>query len=644
MILPLKKKYFYFLTIPFLILLFLFSGSGKGFSQELSDTLGEVKIINRKKGLRTSDERLRDFSPGLKIVSLDSQTLAQYQMQSVQSLLQQQSPVFIKSYGVNGLATLNIRGASAAQSLVFWNGMPVNNAASGIADVSLLPVSMMNQVHLAYGSSSALFGSGNVGGALLLETAAPEFKNRKKYELALGAGSYGQYQGSGRLELGFKKLILTTDVFLQTARNDFRYEDDFNDKKQTGNAALKSIALQQSIALKAGEKNVFRLIAWYQDYYREIPAALFESSSMKNRNDESFRILLDWNHFSRAGKTYIKTGFSKENFLYDDAAVNLHTSNEILQVYAEAGWKKNISSRHQMLIFTPIEIAYMPFSDKKYSKSALAAAFSYSSPNNRFVGAFNGRLESIQTNLVFLPGINASFEGFRGLNFKANIQKTYRAPTLNELYFNPGGNENLKPENGWSADLGYVWEQKKQTGISLRHEIAAFGRKIDDWILWFGGAIWTPHNIASVFSRGIETDNYLSWSHGSWKFHLGARGNYILATTVSSYVPNDGSIGKQIPYSPRTSAQANIGCSWKGFYFNLNQTYTGFRFINTDESGKLPSYHTTNLQTSYRLEIKDVSVQFFLQTNNLWDASYQVMNGRPMPGFNWLFSVRVQGS
>ena len=91
------------------------------------------------------------------------------------SLLAQQEPVFVKSYGFNGLATLNFRGSSSAQSQVLWNGVPIQNAALGIADISTLPVSFMAKVNIVYGGSAALWGSGNVGGALMLENETPVF-------------------------------------------------------------------------------------------------------------------------------------------------------------------------------------------------------------------------------------------------------------------------------------------------------------------------------------------------------------------------------------------------------------------------------------------------------------------------------------
>lgn len=37
---------------------------------------------------------------------------------------------------------------------------------------------------------------------------------------------------------------------------------------------------------------------------------------------------------------------------------------------------------------------------------------------------------------------------------KASAARNYRYPTLNDLYFQPGGNPDLRPEQGWTFDAG----------------------------------------------------------------------------------------------------------------------------------------------------------------------------------------------
>lgn len=611
---------------------------------QVKDTLTEVQIKGRKKELRSTDVRVQDFSPGQQVITIDSAVLKQYQLQSLSNLLSQQVPVFIKSYGLNGLATLNFRGSSAAQSQVYWDGVPVNNAASGITDVSALPVALINKLHIVYGGSAALWGSGNIGGALLLESEAPEFRDTPgiKYELNADAGSFGQYAAGGKCRLLYRKWFFSTNAVYQDARNNYTYTDEAGIARANDNARLKSIAVLSQLACRPNEKNTIKLSAWYQDDYREIPAALFESASAKKRKDMSVKLLLNWEHrLTKHNDIYFKTALFSDNMHYEDSLTLQHTTNRTQQYFAEAGWNRQYG-RHKLLLFTPVQVAALPQDTltRVQEKYAIAAAYAYTGPHDRFAFSASIRNEWIDGKYIFLPGVNASYRVASWIRLSANVQKTYRNPSLNELYYAPGGNPGLRPEKGWSEDAGYHI-QLRYRNLSLQHDITVFNREIKDWIIWFGGAIWTPHNIATVHSRGVDISYLFSYKLKNVRWHLGLKGTYVAATTVSSYLPNDGSIDKQIPYTPNVVAQVNAGAAWEGLYVNLNYAYNGYRYINVDETGLLPAYGTLNVYAGYRFRLAKKSLQLFLQGNNVLNERYTVVAARVMPGFNWFAGIRL---
>jgi vitamin B12 transporter len=626
-------------------LVMLFSFVSLARAQVITDTLEEVNIRNRKKQVATQDERVRNFSPGQKVQTIDSFTLQQYQMQSVANVLAQQTPVFIKSYGLNGLATLNFRGSSAAQSQVYWNGVPIQNAALGIADVSLLPVSIINKMHIVYGGSAALWGSGNVGGALLLETDQPSFDSLRtvRNSLAIGAGSFGQYQLGGKMAVSNRRWSLSTTVFAQQAENNFKYIDNYGEEKETENSRLKGVAVLPQLVYRPTDHDVLKITAWYQKYYREIPAALFEQSSAKKREDEAVRLLLDWKRKQRQGLVYARTAFLTDRMQYEDSAALQFSNNISYQYFLEGGIKRSFAQRHQLLLFVPAQVSWMNTNEgrKDQHKFAVAAAYTYTDLRERLQASINIRGEMINQQGVVLPGISTSYYLTPGVKLRANVQRTYRAPSLNELYYEPGGNKDLKPEQGWSEDVGYRVESKIGKRVGVVHDVSAFNRVIDDWILWLGGGIWTPHNIASVHSRGIETENLVLAEIGSLRLQLGINAAYVLATTEASYIPNDGSIGKQIPYTPRYNGQVNIGLYYRSIYVNYNHGYTGYRYVNVDESELIPAYTTSNVQLSYSLKLRARNILFTGQVNNLFNEHYQVVRGRPMPGINWAAGVRL---
>lgn len=620
------------------VMLFSFAD---GFAQ-VSDTLKEVKIKARRDKKVSTDERVNTYAPGQTIVTIDSVTLEQYKYQSMANLLSQQVPVFVKSYGLNNIATLNFRGSSAAQSQVYWNGIPIQNAALGISDVSLLPVSLMNNVNVVYGSSSALWGSGNVGGALLVENNLPEYNNDAAYSQSVSAvaASFGHYRFGVKSQLTDKKFSLGLQVHGETAQNDFRYEKSGESLSMTNAALHSGVGLLQA-RYHVNDKNIVSAKIWYQQYYREVPPALFESLSVKNQRDESLRTLLQWDRKTNKSNQYLKVSYIRDMMLYQDSVVSLDTKNIVNQSYVEAGLNYRFNAHHKLLLFAPVQISWIDrvsLNDtKSQNRAALAGAYLLTTLNYKLNVSFNLRGEVINDLSVLLPGINASYRITDWLKLKGNVQRTYRVPTLNELYYQPGGNARLEPEDGWAEDVGYEVDVRGK--LSVKHSLSFYNRVIDNWILWYGGAIWTPHNVVTVHSRGLQTENRLEYKLKSATLRLGVNAGYTLATTTSSYLPNDGSIGKQIPYTPRLNAQLNAGLIYKRFYINYNYTFTGLRYITSDESYSLSAYHISNVQLMYTASFGENQLQIMVQCNNILNTDYQVVNARPMPGINWLTGV-----
>lgn len=617
--------------------------SNQSFAQKV-DTLKEVKVRGWRKR-NTNNEKINTFAPGQKLVSIDTLTLQQYHLQNIANMLAQQTPVFVKSYGFNSIATLNFRGSSAAQSQVLWNGVPIQNASSGIADVSILPVMLMNKVNIVYGSAAALLGSGNVGGALLLENDAPVFDSNRKTTLSVsgGAGSFAQYMGGLNAAYSNRKWYFALNGLMQTAQNNFSYINDTGKTEKLTNSRLRSGAVMAEADYKIADNNIVGIKAWYQHYLREVPPALFETGSDKTQTDASLRLLGDWSKQTDITHWYAKVSFIKDEVDYSDPSIPYTTHNPAYQLFGEAGWDYSLSSRSKLLLFIPLQYSWMSIDtggQKAQSRIALAGAYKVSLFQDKLNAALNVRDEQINSTNVFLPGISASYMLTHWLQLRANAQRTYRMPSLNELYFNPGGNPDLKPEQGWGDDAGYELKTKLTNNLSLYIDGSVFNRQIHDWIIWLGGVIWTPHNIAIVHSRGVETENRVEWKIGNFKLHLGVNTAYTIATTVSSYIPNDGSVGKQIPYTPRYNGQANIGFTYKRLYFNYNHTYTGYRFITTDESEYTLPYQTGNVSALYNCTLSGHLLQLSAQVNNIWNEHYQVVAFRPMPGINWLVGIK----
>lgn len=294
------------------------------------DTLRNVKVSGNR--LKTRDVRVNQFTLGQRIITIDSSVMARYRLNSLATLLSQQLPVYVRSYGFNGLATLTLRGASAAQSQVLWNGVPVQNPATGLADLSETPIAFSDHVSLLYGSSAALLGSGNVGGAILLESAKPKFDtSSSRCRVSLGYGSFNQRTVAGSYLRATPLWYLAARVLAQGADNDFAYIADSGRMVRQAHSELRSNSATLQVARKLSKQSRLELNGWVQQYNRAIPAATFERNSTKQQKDAAMRLMGAWNCERGSNSFYAKSSIMNDLVTYSDAAVLQHADYRSLQ-------------------------------------------------------------------------------------------------------------------------------------------------------------------------------------------------------------------------------------------------------------------------------------------------------------------------
>ena len=228
-----------------------------------------------------------------------------------------------------------------------------------------------------------------------------------------------------------------------------------------------------------------------------------------------------------------------------------------------------------------------------------------------------------------------------GWRANGNISRNYRVPTLNDLFWQDAsavGNPNLLPESGWTSDVGVAIgiPQKHSISKSATHFLFStniFNSNINNWILWKpnNSGRWSPENILEVWSRGIETKTGIEHAIGQIKLKINVQTSYVVSTNEKEKSSTDESYKMQLIYVPIYNHQTNISATFRGFYFNYNQTYTGYRFTTSDNTQALRPYWVGNAQVSYQSILKMLTLKIFLQANNIWASSYQVVQNYAMP-------------
>src|SRR5690606_6722526 len=94
-----------------------------------------------------------------------------------------------------------------------------------------------------------------------------------------------------------------------------------------------------------------------------------------------------------------------------------------------------------------------------------------------------------------LPGIGADWKFLQlekhELLLKASLGKGFKVPTLNDRFWEPGGNPDLLPEESINGEIGFHW--LKSGLFSWNQSLTYYRMQVDNWIIWMPqGSVWRP--------------------------------------------------------------------------------------------------------------------------------------------------------
>lgn len=600
------------------------------------------------KEFEVSAPRLATFGAGSKVQRMDSTTMARYASADLGELLANESPVFIKSYGLGSLATTSFRGGSADHTAVLWNGIRITSPMNGQIDLSLIPVGAANEVHVQYGGSTALWGSGAVSGAIHLNNV-PRFGRGVQLEGGIVFGSFGDRRQQVRVEVAKERWVTSIALYNTDARNDFTYRTGpataRTERTQT-NAALQRQGLLFEQHLRTGARGRLGVRYWYQHADRRIPPTRLQAFSSAQQLDASHRVMADWRYDRTLWGTTVRGGWSDERLDWYASADAENALSRARTLVGEAELRYRPEGPHAVdfgLHHTQAQARTDGYPhDPTQDRSAIFALYRYR-PGSPFTGTVSARQEWLDGSAVpFTGAIGAEYGVQRWLTLKAQAARVYRVPTFNDLYWNPGGNPALLPEDGYSGDLGVLLRHTWKRYV-FRSEVTWFNRMLNNWIIWLPGpAYWSPQNIMQVWSRGVESDSEIAWHSGNTTVRLGVLTNHVVSTNQVAKRQYDDSVDRQLIYVPMYSGNGRLAVERGRGSLAAHATYTGYRYTSTDNREYLEPYWLLNASASLRAVRKARwQADVFVHANNLLGTEYEVMLSRPMPMRNYQVGVRV---
>jgi iron complex outermembrane receptor protein len=251
------------------------------------------------------------------------------------------------------------------------------------------------------------------------------------------------------------------------------------------------------------------------------------------------------------------------------------------------------------------------------------------------------RKEWVNKWIPFTPSVGVDYHIHSAIKLHGLMSYNYRVPSLNDLYWNPGGNASLKPENGWGYEAGATLE-KKINNIVFYQDLTVYTRTIKDWILWTPSyGIWMPDNIQQVWSRGIESETRLTIPVTNFEIQFRNSFAYTKSTNESDLASTDARKGKQLIYVPIFKNSFTTSINFKKINLGVIYNYTSWSFITSDNSDYLNPYHLFDSYAACNFNVpkSKSTVSINARINNIFNTTYQVVASRPMPLRNYQLTL-----
>lgn len=641
---------------------------------------------------------------GVQRTEFDSVVLKEHIALSIADVLTYNSSIFVKSYGRATLSTVAFRGTSPSHTQVLWNGLRINSPLMGMTDFSMIPSHLIDQGSLLHGSSSVTESGGGLGGAVKL-TTKPTNIDGWQLEFVQGIGSFKTFDEYLRVGYGNDRWQLSTRLIYATSPNDYRYTNydkkeniydeehniiaQYHPTERNRNGDFSDFHALQEIYYRTDRGDRLSLVAWYTGSDRGVPmmsTSYATENQMENRQrEETLRALAGWERIGSSRRLAAKIGYIHTWAAYDrrmpltapesgsssgeaglpDGTLE-RSRNRVNTLYGNftANWSlgerwligAEATAHHHMVESEGKEViggegtTRLGF-EKGRTELTTSASVRWRATERLGIGLTLREELYGNTLSPLIPALFVDQELIRGgaLLLKGSVSRNYRFATLNDLYFQPGGNPDLKPEEGWSYDLGIGFDVGRGKPWHVTGSATWFDSHIDDWIIWYPKAMgyYSPINIKQVHAYGVELDAALDWQLSS-RTRLKLHGAFAWSPSINEGDPfssADRSMGKQLPYVPEYSASATAHLAWRSWSLLYKWSHYSERYTlssnATTLTGRLPAYSMNDLTLEKRWAASWADLSLKGSVRNLFDKEYVSVLSHPMPGINFELFISI---
>ncbi|KAF5041225.1 Vitamin B12 transporter BtuB [anaerobic digester metagenome] len=588
---------------------------------------------------------------------------------SIENVLSRYTPVFFKTYSPGGVATISHRGFGASQTLLVWNGFALNQLTLGQPALGGMQVNDNMQLGIVSGTLAASDFSGGLSSYIYINDVFYRDSSLER-RLIFSGGSFGTGSASFFSDYRIKKSRVSFELSGMNAANNYRFHNNaegatFNEWPLQNRVAASyynmSVKSNLLIPMKKGD---FRLSFWAGSQFNETPAQLLSPQLPDNESQE--------NRFVRisgfvplisaddAGLQF-RFFFSADTFLYRNKQLSISdgTASQSLAtrwnayLRAGAGHEFNmeyypevyrvVSENFQKPVVQTDQRMKLKYCLNRYDAVRLNMWTHIITRN------FNEVFPLPGLSLSFMPGNTSNGNGrkWKWLNIYAGIARNMRMPTMNDLYWVPGGNTDLKPEDAWIADMTFdfrndgfsfklrKWATTERYSWSIK--VSPFYSQVVDLIRWTPDSIgsqWHASNVAESRQYGAEGVVSFSYSRNQNKISGSMNATRVFAQDLS------GDEIFTLMYVPDMTMNSSLSFEhgiWSGGY---EFHYTGRRFSSSDNDRYMPEIFLHDVFFTVVKKIKTNKLSLSVRLNNIMNADYQYIAWYPMPRRNFYITLK----
>ena len=525
-----------------------------------------------------------------------------------------------------GLSLRGLGSTGASRTLVLWDGIPANDPFGGWVYWTRLAPEQIDSAEISRGASTSVFGDRAMGGAISLFSrpaesgrlfGSYEYGNRNTNSASLGYAHLWSTSGPKIALSGQGRAFTTNGYYIVPQVNRGSADREAGVRFAAGDARLDLLGLQNRLFFK------FDLLTEDRE----------NGTQLQRNSTQMGNIAAHYAHERARDGISILAFHTRAEFHSSFSTITNNRNTERIsynqRVVAEgtgaAGFWKHSSNAWNSMFGGDVNRVEGYSGDSlvptgRRSGGGTQLQHGYFTQWNAKAGPvqlFGGGRYQVtgQDSHFFSPSAGAT-AGRGRWRARGSLYKSFRAPTLNELYreFRAGTaatlpNSQLKPESVFGAEAGLDYSLE-----SGRLSITGFRSSLTD-VITNVTLSTTPtlvtrqrQNAAKALARGMEAEFRYRWRN--WRSELG----YM-------FVESRFSTGPRLPQVPKHQGSAQFTWTRNRTLVSFGGRSSGLQFEDDLNRFLLPGFATFHISAQHRLHSHLSMIAAF---ENLFDREYWV--------------------